>query len=193
MINTKTKKIFVGMAALLVLVIVGFWYYECVYTKTPQYTMKILQKAVINHDVNTVYQHIDIDKILYKSIDKYIQTEFVNSPQVKNSEYSEMAKALADIALPIMISKTKQDINDLITGNTVKKKSILAPIYDNKNSLSMEINQTKKISDDKAEIQITITNTKRYTSAPLILKLSRLPDKTWKIFDIDGIEKLSWL
>lgn len=104
-----------------------------------------------------------------------------------------MAKALADIALPIMISKTKQDINDLITGNTVKKKSILAPIYDNKNSLSMEINQTKKISDDKAEIQITITNTKRYTSAPLILKLSRLPDKTWKIFDIDGIEKLSWL
>lgn len=155
--------------------------------------MKILQKAVINHDVNTVYQHIDIDKILYKSIDKYIQTEFVNSPQVKNSEYSEMAKALADIALPIMISKTKQDINDLITGNTVKKKSILAPIYDNKNSLSMEFNQTKKISDDKAEIQITITNTKRYTSAPLILKLSRLPDKTWKIFDIDGIEKLSWL
>ena len=175
------------------LIIAGLGYYECVYTKTPQYTMKILQKAVADHDVNTVYQHVDVDKILYKFIDKTIQKEFINNSQVKNSEYSEAAKALADIALPMMISNAKQDVNNLIAGNAVKEKSILGPIYDNKDSLSIEINQTKKISDNNAEIQITVTNNKRYTSIPLLLKLNRLPDKTWKIFDIDGTEKLSWL
>lgn len=193
MLNSKTKKIFIGIAALLMLIIAGLGYYECVYTKTPQYTMKILQKAVADHDVNTVYQHVDVDKILYKFIDKTIQKEFINNSQVKNSEYSEAAKALADIALPMMISNAKQDVNNLIAGNAVKEKSILGPIYDNKDSLSIEINQTKKISDNNAEIQITVTNNKRYTSIPLLLKLNRLPDKTWKIFDIDGTEKLSWL
>jgi len=193
MLNSKTKKIFIGIAALLMLIIAGLGYYKCVYTKTPQYTMKILQKAVADHDVNTVYQHVDVDKILYKFIDKTIQKEFINNPQVKNSEYSEAAKALADIALPMIISNAKQDVNNLIAGNAVKEKSILGPIYDNKDSLSIEINQTKKISDNNAEIQITVTNNKRYTSIPLLLKLNRLPDKTWKIFDIDGTEKLSWL
>lgn len=193
MLNSKTKKIFIGIAALLTLIVAGLVYYECVYTKTPQYTMKILQKAVANHDINTVYQHVDVDKILYKSINETIQSEFINNPQVKNSEYSKAAKALADIALPMMISNAKQDINDLIAGNAVKEKSILGPIYDNKDSLSIEINQTKKISNNNAEIQITVTNNKRYTSVPLLLKLNRLPDKTWKVFDIDGIEKLSWL
>lgn len=78
MLNSKTKKIFIGIAALLMLIIAGLGYYECVYTKTPQYTMKILQKAVADHDVNTVYQHVDVDKILYKFIDKTIQKEFIN-------------------------------------------------------------------------------------------------------------------
>lgn len=61
--SLKKRLIAVGVI-LAVLAAAGGWWYMNIYTKTPEYALKMVQEAVVSHDKERFYQYVDIDHLL---------------------------------------------------------------------------------------------------------------------------------
>lgn len=64
MVQSIKKRLIAVGVVLAVLGIGGIWWYATQYTKTPEYTIEMVQDAVNNHDKDKLYKYVDVDHIL---------------------------------------------------------------------------------------------------------------------------------
>lgn len=70
----SVKKLFVALGVVFVLLaaIGGYWYLE-IYTKTPEYTLKMVQEAVENHDREKLEKYVATDHLLDAASDDMLE------------------------------------------------------------------------------------------------------------------------
>lgn len=63
-VQSMRKRLIAVLALLVVLLVAGGVWYAKYYTKTPEYTIKMVQEAVTDHDKDKLYQYIDVEHML---------------------------------------------------------------------------------------------------------------------------------
>ena len=166
MLKRKQKKsnLWIYVVSIILVLLIGggcFWCFY--YTKTPVYSIHLIQKAVQEQNVTEFKKHVDTEAILSRLYDDYSKIAI-----------QEFDKCIGNDPYKVSIE------SGFIMGiNAVKETSVTAIIGMKNNIKSMKcIKQNSNI----ANINITITGITGDKN--IIIKMRRLPDKTWQAVEI---------
>jgi len=188
-ISISKKKIIAFALTIIVAISAGAGYYFLYYIRTPEYTLKIIQTAVKNHDLNTFHEHVDVDAI----VNSYVDAE------LKNAKPDALGMQFVPLARKILVIASTKMIDNAVLGKEDSDKSPPDPnepienVLSKKNEVIVEGISSKKINDNMAEIDVKLKNTKRYTEITLKLDAKRLNYKTWQIYSISNLGDLAQL
>ncbi|SHI66472.1 DUF2939 domain-containing protein [Propionispora hippei] len=116
----KQKIILILEIALVVILLssgLGYWYW----IHTPQYSLKQIQEAVKNHDLQTFEKYVDIDSVTSRMIDQLIDSK-INAKNEVQDEAGNLAKGFIQFIKPQLTAMAKDQIRSL-----VEKGSTLQP------------------------------------------------------------------
>ena len=119
--ETKLK---VGICAgILIIISAVGGYFFADNTKTPEYTLEVVQESIIKHDKETFYEYVDIDKILETSYGAMIEG-VTDSHQNLTSDARDAIKSFTEmIKTPILVT-LKATIDSYIeTGTFIEEDS----------------------------------------------------------------------
>lgn len=119
--ETKLK---VGICAGILIIISAVGSYFFVKdTKTPEYTLEIVQESIVKHDKATFYEYVDLDKILETSYGAMIEG-VTDSQQTLTGDARDAIKAFTEmIKTPILVT-LKATIDSYIdTGQFIEEDS----------------------------------------------------------------------
>ena len=93
-----------GILALIIACASGVYYYFNVRTQTPEYTMKLAEKAFTDHDKKDFYRAVNIESLIDSSYESFVEaftgSDTTMSPEAKDAvkNFTQMLKA------PLMMS-----------------------------------------------------------------------------------------
>ena len=119
--DTKIK---IGICAGILIIIAAFGSYCLVKnTKTPEYTLEIVQESIVNHDKETFYEYVDLDRILENCYGAIIDG-MADSHQNLTWDARDAIKIFTEmIKSPILVT-LKATIDSYIdTGNFIEEDS----------------------------------------------------------------------
>lgn len=102
-------RLFAILAVAVVAVIGGVWWYAAYYTNTPEYTIKMIQECIENHDKDKIKKYIDFDHLLDTSSDALLEglvdasIPAVGEAKDAVSSFSRMFKAPVIMSLQMAI------------------------------------------------------------------------------------------
>ena len=185
--ETKLK---VGICAgILIIISAVGGYFFADNTKTPEYTLEVVQESIIKHDKETFYEYVDIDKILETSYGAMIEG-VTDSHQTLTSDARDAIKSFTEmIKTPILVT-LKATIDSYIeTGNFIEEDSagvsdILKRTGLNKTEFrgTGAVELSKNDSDATADIKVYHPEIGREFTLKFVLKKTDGGD--WKITGI---------
>ena len=99
------------------------WYYFVKSTKTPEYTLEVVQQSIAAHDKETFYEYVNIDEILETSYGAMIEG-MTDSHQALTNDARDAIKSFTEmIKTPILVT-LKATIDSYVgTGNFIEEDS----------------------------------------------------------------------
>ncbi len=193
--STRRKTI-IGIAGIVILSILGMLFYSFYYVKTPEYTLKIIEKSYKTHNVEEFHKHVDVDSV----ISLYIDDAIAKDAELKNNPFAMLfIPLIKSQVIPIV----KENLNKAIRGDEVSSNSL--------NMTFQPINQIEHLKD-----KVTVTSISASTKDNIAtitaklaeketgkeydvnMKASKLDDGTWKIYEVTnmydvlvGLQKIS--
>ena len=107
----NAKKIGIGI---LVAILIAVSFYFFYWTKTPQYSLVQIQKAIQNHDIDTFEKHVDLDSLYSKVVDDFIVE---GMKKEKSGLDQTLAAGFIQLFKPTMVSLLKDATVEKIKGN----------------------------------------------------------------------------
>lgn len=120
--NAKHKTMLILGIALIVILLagsVGYWYW----THTPQYSLKQIQEAVKNHDLQTFEKHVDIESVTSRMIDQLIDSKMNDKNEVQDEATSNLAKGFIQFIKPQLTAMAKDQIRSLVEKGSTSQAS----------------------------------------------------------------------
>lgn len=118
--NLNKKKYFVAIGIIIVLLasVFGYWYW----TKTPQYSLRLIQEAVAKHDLPTFDKLVDLDTVISRAIDQLMDAKMNDPAEVRDDAMNNMALGFLNAMKPAMISSAKDQIRSYIEKGSFDQK-----------------------------------------------------------------------
>ncbi len=189
------KKI-AAIVLLLIIILGGFGVWHFGYrTKTPMYSLGLIQKAVENHDTITFRQHVDLDSILSRSVDDIIA--FAGKDPTAPELESELGQSIFAALKPAIVNGLKMSILESVeqgknptadgkSGTQAADPGEIARRAGLRDVTFRGITATREQGDEAlAGVRISEPDIGDYV---LNLRMKRLEDKTWKITEIMNLK-----
>lgn len=196
------RKIYVATAILVIIAAALGWYYF-VYTKTPEYSLKMIGEAVNTHDVNKFKKHVDLDSVVSRAVDDF--ADYSLKKLKEDSNGNELSNALVDGLGRGLFMAVKPEIN-----NSLKKKIISAVETGEWKSESVK-NSSREPKEAEGITESTALKTAKYGGVKyvekrdavaavgvdvivpgldepftIVLKMRKLEDGMWQISEIEN-------
>lgn len=189
------KKKLYALIAVLVVVCGGMAWYFMYYTKTPTYSLYLIQDAVQKHDVPTFKQHVDLDRALSRLVDDFMGYELQNDPEMKDNPFKGLAEGFVNVAKPAMVSAFKDKIIRMVEGDISDSQQPASTAGSNTantapvENLNVAAINYKGIAYEKKDGKIAIVGIKAVDPKLLDeftfdLKLSELNDGKWQVVEV---------
>ena len=195
-----------GIALVLLAAAGGYWYWE-IYTKTPEYTLKMVQEAVENHDKNKLEKYVAVDHLLDTASDDMLEgliqvlVPATGDTKEAISNLSRMFKNPVATSLRTAVenyvesgSWTKQPNDDNGIASPVDADMIVHRI----GLPSIQFQKLDSVAVDKehgaALAKVRVLQADTNEELVLDVELSQQQDGIWQVYEIanfkDFIEKL---
>lgn len=187
-----TKQI--SILTIFLVVIIGSIFGYKYYTSTPEYTLKIVIKAIGQNDLNTFNKHVDLHNIIADYYDNVMPYE-VN----KNTSISKLERKMAMDYLNDMreshITELESDIKKSFTVNNNSKsnnksKNNLSDFFLKNSQQSTTYNGIKAkrfFNKDLCVISLDFYDNDLKDNFLVDLRMQKLADGTWQIIKIDNV------
>lgn len=188
--TTKQISFFTICLVVIIGAIFGYKYY----TSTPEYTLKIVIKAIAQNDLNTFNKHVDLHNIIADYYDNAMAYE-VN----KNTSLSKLERKMTIDYLNDMrestINEMENDMKNKFTSNNstnsskVSKKNI-SDFFLKRSQQSTQYNGIKSkkfFNKDLCVISLDFYDNDLKDNFLVDLRMQKLADGTWQIIKIDNI------
>ncbi len=205
--SNKKRYPLICITLLLIAAIGGAIYMYWYVPRTPVYTLNIIRTAIKDHDVNTIFKHVDTKSIVNNTVDR----EFNKDEHGGAKTFAPFIKQVATATVNNLIIE-KVTANDEGTASEVVDNNASTKEVDNNlpastsgNPLEMlqeKFTSNKEIdvknissseSDGIATIAVTLENNKTNAVVTLELLAKQLDDGTWRIYDVPNLADLGQL
>lgn len=134
-IQPQKKNYKLYAAALVVFIFIasasGYWYW----TRTPQYSLKQVAKAVQNHDLPSFQKYVDLDTAASRMIDDLVKSQPSSGSNVADS----LTSGLVEMMKPKLVDMVKSQVLDLVEKGDIENENTddnisLSQFYPNENN-----------------------------------------------------------
>ena len=188
---TRKKKLLAGVL-LVLLALLGGWYYY--WTKTPTYSLKLIQESVQQHDIEKFKKHVDLDSLSSRLVDDIVG-------DAVTGEKNAFAAGILQLVKPAVVGIIKEKVIYYVENGDKQKSEPPADGKKTAEKASVQIDNTvdqklkfsnleyKKVAftekDGKtATVGIELFDKELQQSFTLQLKMRELADGTWQLMDI---------
>lgn len=194
----KAVKYLLGM--LLVAVLAAGAFYFGYWIRTPQYSLNLIAKSVVNHDTKTFLQHVDLDNLFSRLFDDTIAAEFHLQTAPVNPFLQNQILGIKGTIIPVFSSMA---LNFVQTGTI---SSILNSADDNAGRggqlaegmavrlglpflVYKNITDVTKKSENEALVSMSIEDRQTDKLLPVRLQMIKLADGSWQIKQIANVSE----
>lgn len=200
-VNFKLSRSRLGFLICMVMVLTllgGYYFY---WTKTPEYSLKLIQEAIKNHDLEKFKKHVDMDTLVLHVVDDVFIDSVNKVPN--NKENNIFATGFLQLVKPNIINSIKEKIADYVENGSDKKS-----ISDNQKVNDKNIALTDKAIDKKlqyssfefkeitysqkdgkvATVGIKLWDKHLEESFVLDVKMRELQDGTWQVIELANLK-----
>lgn len=179
------------VALILALGLIALGWYFFYFTKTPSYSLKLIQEAVKTHNVEAFKKHVDVNSILNSGYDDVVKSELdknVNDPLGRT-----FALAMAQSFKPVVVETLQTAILDKIAGTENKEPGKYdrdIKKFEEKYSLnSVEYKDigSIEIKDGIANVPLVLYSPKLQEDFTVHILMKKLDDGTWQAYKVDNI------
>lgn len=179
------------VALILALGLIALGWYFFYFTKTPSYSLKLIQEAVKTHNVEDFKKHVDVNSILNSGYDDVVKSELdknVNDPLGRT-----FALAMAQSFKPVVVETLQTAILDKIAGTENKEPGKYdrdIKKFEEKYSLnSVEYKDigSIEIKDGIANVPLVLYSPKLQEDFTVHILMKKLDDGTWQAYKVDNI------
>lgn len=191
--SNKQKTIFLG---LLIAILGALAFYFFYWTKTPQYSITLIQQAVKNHNVDKFERYVDLDTLYGRAYDDFISKSVVPKNDTEKMA-STFATGIMQMFKPTVVSALKDATLKEISGTQSIETSakqqkgdvkegikIISDI--NKNTVIKNISVISKESE-VANIGITLHDKELESDFVLKVKMNKLENGEWRVKEITNL------
>ena len=189
----NAKKLGIGI---LVAILIAVSFYFFYWTKTPQYSITLIQQAVKNHNVDKFERYVDLDSIYNKAYDDVI----AKSVTPKN-DTEKVANALfagfMQMFKPTVVSALKEATLKEISGAQKLETSAQQQKGDVKDGITKvsEANRNSELKDisviykesEVAMVGITLHDKELSKDFVLKVKMNKLDNGEWRVKEINNL------
>lgn len=119
-ITSKSKRIYIIAAiAIIIVACLGYWYW----TRTPQYSLKIIQESVSKHDLQTFEKHVDIDSVSSRLIDQVLDAKINDKSEVQDETVKNFAMGFIQMLKPQLVAMAKEQIRSFVEKGKVESSA----------------------------------------------------------------------
>jgi hypothetical protein len=111
--NSGKMKYYIGALILIVLIICGELGY-LYWTKTPQYSLKLVRNAIVEHNLPLFEKHVDIESLVSRAIDQAVEANLNDPNKVQDEGMNNLAAGFVKMIKPQLISAAKDEIKSYI-------------------------------------------------------------------------------
>lgn len=203
----KFKQIGIVKGVLSIVVVIGSLvcvgyglHYQFVYKQSPEYSLRILYKAIQDGDTDTFFEMVDGEGILHKVFDPYIEKLLKESDgrniSQTNSKGETKILNLGEALLFTAIDSYYLDVKEVLLNQDLRshiphRPDPKDPFKDNLQTLK-EVGRYELISIEEknknngvANIEIRALDTKTNETKVLPIEMTQMDNKMWRITGYD--------
>lgn len=197
------KRTMFGFTLLALAIIAGAWYF-LYFTKTPEYSLNNIRKAVVKHDVSLFKKHVDLDNLLAHGYDDVLSVLISTDQKLANDSRSRvLVESLAQILKGMLVAEGKYSVLRYVeTGkwdqqNNNKQtpsKSPTPSVKEITKDTGLNDAEFKGVAYIKTDANTTNIGTKfllKGSSQEVVLdvKMRKLPDGSWQVAEITNLKE----
>ncbi|WP_333594750.1 hypothetical protein, partial [Anaerospora hongkongensis] len=146
--SNKKKIVLAAVAAVIVIALLGYWYW----TKTPQYSLKLMQESVVKHDLAAFNKYVDIDSVTSRAIDQLLELKLNDPKDVQDDTTKNFAAGLIKILKPQLVAVAKEEMKTFVEKGTTE-------LPDNQSANNPKMKELLNTGSGKAEFKgVAYTN-----------------------------------
>lgn len=203
----KFKQLGIVKSILSVVVVIGIvvsagygLYYQFVYKQSPEYSLRVVYKAIQNGDTDTFFMMVDGEGILHKVFDPYIEKLLKESDgrniSQTNSKGETKILNLGEALLFTAIDNYYLDVKEVLLNQDLRshiphRPDPKDPFKDNLQTLKEEGRyelisiEEKNKNDGVVNIEIRALDTKTNETKVLPIEMTQMDNKMWRITGYD--------
>lgn len=190
--STNNKKIYKIIGLIVLLILAGCAFYFFYWVKTPQYSLKLIQESVQNHDVVSFEKHVDTEALCTQAVDGFLAQEMST-----NDMNNPLIQGIIQTVKPAIVKSLKDGfINYIRDGNFNMTNPFETNKTNNKIANSEKQNENKikgytrlefkdiantETNGNRATVDIILYDNKTDKNFTLKIGMAKLEDGTWRI------------
>lgn len=204
--SIKKRLIALGVVLVLLAAAGGYWYVD-IYTKTPEYTLKMVQEAVSDHNKEKLDKYVAVDHLLDTASDDMLDGLIQAMVPATGDTREAVSNLSRMFKTPVVTSLRTAVVNYVEYGSWTNQKSddnsvnslVDADMIVNRIGLpSIEFQKLDSMAVDKEEgtalAKVRVLQTDSNEEFVLDVELCQQQDGLWQVYEIvnfkDFIEKL---
>lgn len=204
--SIKKRLIALGVVLVLLVAAGGYWYVD-IYTKTPEYTLKMVQEAVSDHNKEKLEKYVAVDHLLDTASDDMLDGLIQAMVPATGDTREAVSNLSRMFKTPVVTSLRTAVMNYVEYGSWTNQKSddnsvnslVDADMIVNRIGLpSIEFQKLDSMAVDKEEgtalAKVRVLQTDSNEEFVLDVELCQQEDGLWQVYEIvnfkDFIEKL---
>lgn len=192
------KRRIIALAVVLIVVTAGVgWWYVNHYTKTPEYTIKMVQEAVADHNKDKLYKYVDVDHMLDTASDAMLDGLVQASVPAAGATKDAISSLTMMFKSSVMLSLQEAVGNYVEFGswsNPGEKKDAMAAAVDANMvvyhlglpSISFQKLESMVIEDENgiAVAKVRVHQADIGEDFVLDVELTQIEDGSWQVYEI---------
>ena len=190
--STNNKKIYKIIGLIVLLILAGCAFYFFYWVKTPQYSLKLIQESVQNHDVVAFEKHVDTEALCTQAVDGFLAQEMstndMNNPLIQGiiqTVKPAIVKSLKDGFINYVRDGNFNMTNPFETNKTNDKIANSEKQNENKikgyTRLEFKDIANTETNGNRATVDIILYDNKTDKNFTLKIGMAKLEDGTWRI------------
>ena len=192
-------KLYLLLAVLVLLAMgSGYWYFQ-VYTKTPDYALQKIERALEEHDQKTFERYVDMDALLDKSYDDLMEG-LMDAEQPLSSEAKFTVGNFTQMLKAPLITSFKQAVEQYVnTGSWTQESEEssqgfeAAQVLEKSGICESSFRKVDSMAKDKeagtAIAKVRIFQQEANEEFVLDVQFTEQPDGTWRVTEINNFHE----
>lgn len=187
----KSNYLKIGIG-IVVFVGIALGYYFLYYTKTPTYSLGIIQESVKQHNLEQFKKHVDVDQVTSSAVRDIVEVELNYDKTIAGNVF---ARAIIENLKPALDRMAANKLLDAVSGKAVANNASEnndGNVIDKSgiDSLKFRKISSEAVDGNSATLGVLVTEPSLDKDFMLLINMSKLDDGTWKVVRVDKLGEL---